>query len=96
MTGTLGTDLLALTAAPAGPADHGDRSGLLLVVAALIGAGWAFYRIVVPLLRATVAILERVAQVAIKLGLALMAVGAAAAVVLVLYAMTSLSGSGSG
>jgi hypothetical protein len=74
--------------------DGGPDGALVLVVAAVMGAGWVFFRIVVPLVRTTVTILERVAEIAVKLGLALMAGGAIAAVVLVLYAMSSLGGSG--
>ena len=75
-------------------ADGGGDGVLLIVVAAAVGAGLVFRRIVVPLVRATVTFLERVAETAVKLGLGLMAAGAIAAVVLVLYAMASLGGSG--
>jgi hypothetical protein len=87
----IGSPALAHIAGDAATGAGGGGSGtLLLLVAAVIGAGLVFRRIVVPLVRTTVTILERVAEIAVKLGLALMAAGAIAAVALVLYAMASL------
>jgi hypothetical protein len=78
--------------APA-PESGGARLPLLLV-AAVLGAGFVFHRFVVPLIRATIHVLEWVAEVALKVGLGLMAAGAVAAVVLVLYAVSAVGGNG--
>jgi hypothetical protein len=92
---SVGSPALAHATGDAGTGAGGGGSGaLLLLVAAVVGAGLVFRHIVVPLVRATITILERVAEIAVKLGLALMAAGAIAAVVLVLYAMASIGGSG--
>jgi hypothetical protein len=88
----MGTHLTSALAGSSAAEQGTDAKTAVIVVALLLGVGFAFHRLVVPLIRATAHLLEWVAEMSIKIGVALMAAGAVAAVGLVLYATTSLGG----
>jgi hypothetical protein len=72
--------------------DTGRTKTMVVIVAVVFVVGVIFQRLVVPTVRALIRLLEWTAELALKIGLGLMAAGAVTAAVLVLYAMSSLGG----